>query len=187
LIAINIDGNPAVGGTSGGDNLAGTSSNDIIVGGGGNDIISGGDGADQLFGGDGNDNIAGGIGNDILVGDAGNDTLTGGAGSDTLAGGLGSDMFVFNDSASADVVKDFTFGTGGDVLNVHDVLPGAAQGSTDAAALGVYLKVETVGSNTVISIDADGTGSGAPVAIVTLEGVAGVTLQQLLNNNQIIT
>ena len=51
--------------------------------------------------------------------------------------------------------------------------------------LGAYLKIETVGGNTVISVEA-----GAPAAIafpiVTLEGVTGVTLQDLLNN-QIVT
>jgi hypothetical protein len=95
---------------------------------------------------------------------------------------------VFTDTASADTVKDFTFGAGGDVLNVHDVLAGTGvQGSTDAGALGVFLKVETVGSNTVISVDADGGGGGAALQVVTLEGVSGMTLQQLLNNNQIVT
>ena len=87
------------------------------------------------------------------------------------------------------MVKDFTLGSGGDVLNVHDVLQGTGvQGNTDATTLGAYLKVDTVGSNTVISVDMDGSGTGsAPVAVATLEGVSGITLQQLLANNQIIT
>jgi VCBS repeat-containing protein len=188
LIAVTVDGDPSAGATSGADTLNGTTGNDILVGGGGNDVISGSDGADQLFGGDGNDNITGGIGNDYLLGDAGNDTLTGGLGNDSLAGGAGSDTFVFSAAAGADVVKDFTLGSGGDVLNVHDVLQGTGvQGNTDATTLGAFLKVETVGSNTVISVDADGAGSGGAVAVVTLEGVSGVTLQQLLQNHQIVT
>ena len=69
-------------------------------------------------------------------------------------------------------------------LNLADVFPGADL--TDPN-LGAYLKVETVDGNTVVSLDADGAGEAAPVTVVTLEGITGVTLQQLLNNGQDIT
>ena len=72
----------------------------------------------------------------------------------------------------------------GATLNLADVFPGADL--TDPN-LGTYLKVETVDGNTVVSLDADGAGEAAPVTVVTLEGITGVTLQQLLNNGQDIT
>ena len=68
----------------------------------------------------------------------------------------------------------------GDVLKVNDVLSGIPSEGADAA--GAYLTFQTIGGNTVISIDADGPGPAAPVAILTLANVAGVTLQQLLND-----
>jgi hypothetical protein len=67
-----------------------------------------------------------------------------------------------------------------DKLNLSDVLPGPD--ATDPN-LGVYLTVETVNGNTVVSVDCGGLDSAPAVAIVTLEGVAGLTLQQLLQND----
>jgi Ca2+-binding RTX toxin-like protein len=187
VIAVNVNGDPAVGGTNSlthGDLLVGDG---VVIGGAGDDTITGGLGNDSLFGSDGNDVLSGGAGNDSLFGDGGHDVLAGGAGNDILTGGLGSDIFKFVDM-SADTVKDFTVApadAGGDVLDFSSVLPGVDVTDPDLAA---YIGVQTVGSNTVVSIDADGAaGSGAAVAVVTLEGVAGVTLQQLLQNNQIVT
>lgn len=65
-----------------------------------------------------------------------------------------------------------------------DTLPGTDP--TDPN-LGVWLTVETSGGNTVISIDAGRAGQAATVPVVTLEGVTGVTLQQLLNYNPDVT
>jgi hypothetical protein len=93
------------------------------------------------------------------------------------------------DAASSDSITDFNFApvaSGGDVLNLHDVLPGAAQGHTDIGTLGTYINVQTAGGNTTISVDSDGGGAGAPVLVVTLQGVSA-TLAQLLNNNEIHT
>ena len=72
--------------------------------------------------------------------------------------------------------------SGGDKLDLADVLPGHASDPN----LGAFLTVETVGGDTVISIDADDAGSAAPVQVVTLEGITGVTLQELLINSQMI-
>lgn len=186
VIAVNVNGDPAVGGTNSlvhGDLLVGDG---VIIGGAGDDTVTGGSGNDSLFGSDGNDIVSGGAGNDSLFGDGGHDVLTGDAGNDILVGGPGSDVFKFAD-LSADTVKDFTVApaaAGGDVLDLSEVLPGV---SVTDPNFGAYVDVHTVGSNTVISIDADGAGSGAGVPVATLEGIAGVTLQQLLQNNQIVT
>jgi VCBS repeat-containing protein len=192
VIAVDVDGNPAVGGTSSADTTL--TGDGTLVGGLGDDSITGGSGGDSLFGSDGNDTLVGGLGNDSLYGDKGNDLLIGGHGNDILTGGSGSDIFKLTGTLTADnadTIKDFSVApvaSGGDVLNLHDVLPVGVQGSTNAGDLGAYLTVQTIGSNTVISIDADGAGTDSlPVALVTLQNVTNVSLQDLLTNNQIIT
>jgi hypothetical protein len=82
-----------------------------------------------------------------------------------------------NDDAKG---QDSTATTQSDVLNVSDVLSGIPTEGADTA--GAYLTFETIGNSTVISIDADGSGPEAPVAILTLANVAGKTLQDLLND-----
>ena len=71
----------------------------------------------------------------------------------------------------------------GEVLDVRDVLSAVHfdQGSADTS--GALLTFQTIGDHTVVSVDADGSGPSAPVQIATLEGVTGLTLQQLLSNN----
>ncbi|MND02440.1 hypothetical protein D3C83_218230 [compost metagenome] len=49
--------------------------------------------------------------------------------------------------------------------------------------LGALLTFRTVGDRTIISVDADGTGPSDPVQIASLQGISGITLQQLLSNN----
>src|SRR6185295_5122573 len=133
-----------------------------------------------------------GAGNDTISTGNGNDILDGGTGHDTLIGGTGSDTYVFKgplSAADSDTITGFTVaapGSGGDVLDVHDVLPVAAQGHTDVGTLGAYINVASGGGNTTVSIDADGAGGVAPVLVVTLQGVT-TTLAQLLSNNEIHT
>jgi Ca2+-binding RTX toxin-like protein len=141
-------------------------------------------GANTINGTSAANDILGLAGGDTINGQGGDDILVGGTGADSLTGSTGSDTFKFTDRMSADTVSDFG---AGDVLNVHDVLPVAAHGA-DETTLGLYLKVEVDVPNnkTVISVDIDGTGSGAATQIVTLQNVQ-VTLADLLNNNQLIT
>jgi hypothetical protein len=72
----------------------------------------------------------------------------------------------------------------GESLQLGDVL---AEAGESADALAVYLKVETIGGNTIVSVGSDSAGASATIPIVTLEGVTGVTLQDLLSPNQLIT
>ncbi len=82
----------------------------------------------------------------------------------------------------ADVWKNFSL-TQGDQINVHDLLVGW-NGQT--STLGNYLSVATVGNNTVISIDRDGTaGTFHTTTLVTLENVH-TTLDELIQNNHIV-
>ena len=181
-------------GGTGADTLTGNLRDNVIWGRAGNDKLDGSDGNDVIDGGLGADSLAGGLGNDRETGGAGTDSITGDGGNDILTGGLGSDTFKFTGAVAAnnaDTVTDFTVApvaSGGDVLNLHDVLPVAAQGQTTAGALGAYLSVAADGlGNTVVKIDSDGAGANPSVTVVTLQGVTGVTLQDLLNNNQIVT
>lgn len=87
----------------------------------------------------------------------------------------------------ADSVKDSTPGTQGDALNAQDVLSGIAPEGADAGMLGAYLTFETVGNSTVVRVETGGAGAEAPLQIVTLEGVTGVTLQQILGNDPVVT
>jgi hypothetical protein len=52
----------------------------------------------------------------------------------------------------------------------------------DADLLGAQLTFTTVGDRTIVSVDAEGVDPVAPLQIATLEGITGITLQQLLNN-----
>jgi VCBS repeat-containing protein len=95
--------------------------------------------------------------------------LTGGANDGT--GGNG-----------ADVWKNFSLAQG-DQINVHDLLVGW---NGQASTLGNYLSVATVGNNTVISIDRDGSaGTFHSTTLVTLENVH-TTLDELIQNNHIV-
>jgi hypothetical protein len=90
------------------------------------------------------------------------------------------------DGPSADEVQPVAALTeGAEALAICEVLTGMQ--SDDVGGMSVYLTVETVGSNTVIRIDADGAGQGMAVPLATLANVTDVTLEQLLNTNQIIT
>ncbi|MFM5392908.1 DUF5801 repeats-in-toxin domain-containing protein [Aeromonas veronii] len=127
-----------------GNVFTGTAMADIIHGSADNDTLKGLGGDDQLIGG---------LGNDILIGGLGSDTLVGGSGSDTFKWGAG-------DIGGVDVIKDFTTGDGGDVLDISELLTGehANSGSLDA-----YLNFSSDGPGTnksTLTIDLDGTNGG---------------------------
>ena len=71
----------------------------------------------------------------------------------------------------------------GEVLDVRDVLSAVHFDPGSADTVGALLTFRTEGDHTVVSVDADGAGPSVAVQIATLEGVTGLTLQQLLSNN----
>ena len=71
----------------------------------------------------------------------------------------------------------------GEVLDIRDVLSAIPFDRADADLLGALLIFRTVGDSTIVSVDPDGTGPATSIQIATLEGVTGVTLQQLLDSN----
>ncbi|BEE21427.1 hypothetical protein VAWG007_15220 [Aeromonas enteropelogenes] len=141
----------------------------------------------------GDDILDGGAGNDILYGQGGNDTLIGGLGSDTLTGGTGNDTFkwVSGDAdGSTDNITDFTLGataSGGDVLDLSDLLVGVPTGGTNedlATVLDNYLQFDTATNK--LTIDTDGT-LGGPQLTIQFQG--GLDLDQggtLTTNHDII-
>ena len=188
-------------GLAGDDTITGSAADDLIIGGFGDDTISGLAGHDAIQGGAGADSIDGGAGDDLLSGDAGADILVGGDGEDIIFGGTGSDLMTGgNDSdtfawrsedgdGSTDTILDFTLGSGGDVLQLADLLIGETD---DAATLDAYLDISSDGLSSTIVVDADGVGSDADLTI-TLQGVDLTSLgandqqiiQQLLNDNNL--
>jgi len=68
------------------------------------------------------------------------------------------------------------------VLDVRDVLSATHFDRPDADSLGALLTFTTIGDRTIVSVDAEGVDPVAPLQIATLEGITGITLQQLLNN-----
>ncbi|MDO7596621.1 MAG: type I secretion C-terminal target domain-containing protein, partial [Pseudomonadota bacterium] len=152
------------------------------------DVLEGLDGADDyIFGLDGADTLSGLGGDDILFGGQDNDTLTGAEGSDTF-------MWVRGDegTGATDIVTDFTVGSGGDTLNLADLLQGETAAGT--GTLDDYLTVTFSGGDTTITADIDGGGSGSTTQTIVLQGVdltdptvwGGVITDPSLSSTQVI-
>jgi hypothetical protein len=89
-----------------------------------------------------------------------------------------------------DTITDFHVGapaSGGDVLNIADLLSGAGISETTFNATpGNYLVVNTQGANTTVAFDANGGNHADAVQIATLQNVS-TTLNALVGNGQIET
>ncbi|WP_429232551.1 DUF5801 repeats-in-toxin domain-containing protein [Aeromonas veronii] len=149
-VTVKVNGNNQATGGAGTDSL---SNMENLVGSMFNDSLTGDGNANVLSGLVGSDILSGGGGDDLLLGGADGDTLTGGGGKDTFKWGAG-------DIGGVDVIKDFTTGTGGDVLDISELLTGehANSGSLDA-----YLNFSSDGPGTnksTLTIDLDGTNGG---------------------------
>ncbi len=155
------------------------------------DEITGTADADYLTGLAGNDTITGGAGDDVLLGGEGADLLIGGEGDDYLIGGAGVDIFALenNDqgidgSPAVDTIADFSTGSGGDVLDLSDMLQGEESESLDGF---LNFSYDSGTGDTTISVDASGgVGNGVTQQIV-LTGVdltanGTLTDQQILDN-----
>lgn len=167
-------GNDNVSGLSGKDTLDGGPGNDKLYGNAGNDMLIGGAGKDTLDGGTGNDYLAGGDGNDTLRGDGDSDVLFGGEGYDMLYGGAGADTFLFRLDSSAesiDTVQDFKKSEH-DTLQLGDILDNTDYDPvTDA--ISDYLIVLSIGRDTYIAVDKDGSGGAEEVWFAVVKNVTG--------------
>lgn len=111
--------------------------------------------------------------------------------SDVLVGSVYGDTLIYNLLNASDATggngtdtwRNFSLAQG-DKIDIGDLLVGW---NGQAASLGNYLNVSTSGSNTIISIDRDGTGSTFhSTQLVTLENVQ-TTLTELIEQNHIVT
>ena len=170
-------------GNASANTLTGGAEEDTIWGNGGNDVLSGGNGNDTINGGAGRDTLIGDAGNDQLNGGNGNDVLIGGPGTDRLTGGAGVDRFDFNAIGEGlDTITDFARGTGGDRLDIHDVLVGYGAGSN----INSFVRVSG-GTSTTVFVNVDGVGTDF-VALVTLQNVAMTAglLNELVANGNLV-
>ena len=176
-------GNDTLHGGAGNDTLIGGAGNDTLHGGAGNDILSGGLGDDKLYGGDGNDTLRGGLGNDLLEGGRGNDILSTGLGTDTIiynllasndsTGGNGTDTWIDYDSQDK-------------IQFSNDFFAGLLE---DRSNLTSYISVVTNGNgDSVLRVDRDGAtvNTYSPTSLLVIKGQSTLTLDDLLNNDQII-
>ncbi|MGB7800843.1 MAG: BapA/Bap/LapF family large adhesin [Buttiauxella sp.] len=120
--------------------------------------------------------------NPQFVSTAQSDVITGSAYGDTLVYDLLNNANATGGNG-ADTWKNFSLAQG-DKIDIHDLLVGWNPASSNIAN---YLNVTTSGNNTVISIDRDGTGTTHNLTpLVTLENTH-VTLDELVQQNHIIT
>ena len=160
-------------GTQANDVIDGNEQSNLLAGLQGNDLLQGLGGNDRLLGQDGNDFLVGGDGADVLKGGNGEDILIGGKGADVLKGGKGRDQFAFRTlEEKGDLIQDFTHQ---DVIILAEIFGLKNYGSTNP--IRDYLKIDQVGSNTVIRIDADGNTGSSPFAVLaTLQNTNANTL-----------
>jgi VCBS repeat-containing protein len=148
--------------------------------------ITGTESSETLIGGDYTDIIDARGGNDTLFAGLGSDTLIGGQGSDTMSGGEGQNTFVWKSgddyNSPIDTITDFHQGSGGDVLDLSELLSGE---SYTAESLDSYLHVsyDTSTNATTIEVDASGGATFHATQSIVLAGV-DLTVGGTLNSNQ---
>ena len=178
------DVNPVKEGSAAADNLdfSASTTNVHLYGLNGNDTLKGGNGNDIIRGGAGNDTINGGAGNDYINGGAGNDIITGGAGADTVVFDLLNNADATGGNG-VDTWTDFSV-LQGDLIDVSALLGPV---KADDLADYVQLNYDAASKTVAVSIDRDGTGSGASANVLLLTNQqSAITLDDLLQNQQIL-
>jgi surface protein len=126
-------------------------------------------------------NIHGLGGNDTLTGGSVNDIITGGNGNDTLQGNGGADTFKYHfKTAGNDTILDFD--TNSDKIDLSILLDGYNTSST----LSNFIASTGNGSNTIISVDANGGEAFETDISITLIGVTGVNLTSLISSGNLV-
>ncbi len=149
----------------------------------GNDTLHGSNAVDTLKGNSGDDKLYGYAGNDSLWGNNGNDTLIGGKGSDVMKGGEGADLFgITVNGSDRDTIEDLRIHDG-DRIQIDNIL--SFDKTTDA--ISNFVRLTTVGTDTVLSVDADGLANGSQfIAVATIKGVTGLNVDQLYLDNDLV-
>nr|WP_222530775.1 calcium-binding protein [Azospirillum sp. 412522] len=161
-VIVNLSTGIGSGGDAEGERLSGI---EFIQGSAFGDTLIGNASANRLEGWEGNDTLSGGNGDDTLIG---------GNGSDLLVGGAGGDAFrLFGYDKWMDTIQDFQSGVdrieiyGWSYGNLPDGVLSADLFALDTPVDGNdrFIFNTTTG---VLSYDADGSGSGAAVAMAAL-------------------
>jgi len=121
-----------------------------------------------------------------LVGNGGNDILDGGGSNDILTGGSGSDTFLRHalSGEGRDTIKDFQKGAGGDKLDIHEVLSGFINGTSNPND---FVHLTQSGSNTTVQVDANGAAGGHSFTnVAVLTGVTGATVDNLVHDGNLV-
>jgi serralysin len=135
------------------------------------------------------DLLQGGAGANTLYGTVRSDVITGGAGNDTMTGGPGADLFRYlAPNQGQDSITDFQPGVD-KIQVVGSAFGGLAAGALPAnnfVANGAPEATQAVPQflyNTatgMLAFDADGTGGGAAVNLVTLVGQPAITVTDMV-------
>lgn len=185
----NIVGSPGgnvtvLGGPAGHNAIELGDGNNVVRVGGTNDEILLGNGSNIVSGTQGMAFISTGAGNDRIHIGGGYNVVNAGAGTNSISGGTGHNIFVLPEAGNGlDKISGFTL-TNGDLLDLQPSLA-ATSWTGDLATLNRYLLVTTSKGHTTLSIASHGTGSGAPVAVLSDAGHLG--LSDLLSHNSIFT
>jgi hypothetical protein len=167
------DGDDVVLGRQGNDRIEGGKGDDLAGGGLQQDVVLGRSGNDRLNGNRGNDRLRGGSQNDILAGGIGQDTLTGGGGEDTMQGGSGRDLFVYRNARHGiDTILDFTISE--DRIGLRNIFERGNYNRTPR--FDRYVRLQQVGSDTLLRIDANGDASGGFRGLAILSGISASEL-----------
>jgi uncharacterized protein len=127
--------------------------------------------------------ILGTAGRDTLIGTAANETIIGRDSADVITGGGGNDTFVYQKiNDVGDRITDFTVG---DLISLGALFTSLNVGPftyATATAQG-FLGFLTSGSNTIVTIDRDGSAGStfAPLSFITVLGVNSATLASASN------
>ncbi|MBW4612727.1 MAG: hypothetical protein KME21_05505 [Desmonostoc vinosum HA7617-LM4] len=127
--------------------------------------------------------INGTPGRDFIKGTANNDIITGFQGRDILTGGASADAFVYTSIRDAgDTITDFKTGT--DVIVLQKLFSNLGLGflNYQTAIANGYLRFETKGNSTILSIDPDGSfGRGRAVKFIDFNKVSVTQLKDATN------
>ena len=126
--------------------------------------------------------IEGTAARDVLTGDSTDDMITGFQGRDILTGGDGDDQFVYTSIRDAgDIITDFTVGS--DTIVLTELLDSLGYTGTDAVGDG-FVSFGASGSDAVVQIDRDGTGTDNFAR--TLVTVRNVTVADISDSSNFV-
>ena len=132
--------------------------------------ITGGGAADTLWGSAGADIINAGAGADTILAGDGADIVNGGAGIDTFRFSLLTDggLADAGTTVGADVLGDFTVGTGGDVIALSGaVFQDPDDGGATAATIGLQTVTCAANGTSVVGLTDPGAGATLPIVVCT--------------------